>query len=88
MVKETYSPLEQAVIIFFNSNLCHDDSLCLLLKKIAKTDRSFQGVRSQLRKLKNDPARYDRRTKTWTPDTLRTSLSERMPRAKKRLPLI
>jgi hypothetical protein len=88
MVGETYSPLEQAVIIFFNSKLCHDDSLCMLLKKIAKTDRTIQGVRSQLSKLKNDPTRYDKRTKTWTPDALSTSLSERMTRAKERLPLI
>jgi hypothetical protein len=88
MVREPYSPLEQAVIIFFNSKLFHDDSLCLLLKKIAKTDRTFQGVRSQLSKLKKDPTRYDSKTKTWTPDALSTSLGERMTRAKGRLPLI
>jgi hypothetical protein len=88
MVREPYSPLEQAVIIFFNSKLCHDDSLCLLLKKIAKTDRTIQGVRSQLSKLKNESTLYDKRTKMWTPDALRTSVSERMTRAKERLPLI
>jgi hypothetical protein len=88
MVREPYSPLEQAVIIFFNSKFCHDDTLCMLLEKIAKTHRTIQGVRSQLSKLKNESTLYDKRTKTWTPDALRTSLGERMTRAKERLRLI
>lgn len=66
MAGSEWTPLEKAILIYFNQRGFLDRVLCTLLRRIASTERSLTAVRSKLADLRKDRSLHDSRRKTWT----------------------
>lgn len=72
-----WNKFQRAIIIYFNSLRYVHKTIRLLLRLIANNRRTLTAVRSQLAELRKDPALYDPRRRTWTPEAKKLSYSER-----------